>query len=475
MRQKILLLFSSSAILQLAMFFLFIAMARLLSLEDYGVWRFLFLIQAVLMAVSFSAIPISLLYFLGKYPADVKGVIKSHLVVVFGSGSFVGICIYLFSEMIASSFNMLGGGEALRVFAPAPLLSMLITIFYSVSTFLNLRREQLLLSLFSFFLITIPVLTVALLGAGLKAVLIAYIVSNSFVVVFTLMVTYKRLKNTQSSNRLNFLSILVYSSPLLGAAFITVLGLKVDQIILNKIMGLSQYALYSAAAVEIPVFALVLTSISTVMMPNMVKAVTLKKWEEVKLLWERTAYYSALILFPLSAFLVIEAESVMLLLFGERFLGVSSVFAILSILGFLRITTYGIVVRSMGKTTLELIGAIGFLILSALFVLLLSSYFGLEGAAFSIILSTGLMACYFTFVTLKITGNNINLLKIYPFRLLLKIICIVLTVKVFKVVLGIVIGWGSIFFTVIVISIFWLALNYDEVEGVKGILKKAVK
>ena len=70
MLKKVVNIFLGTVITQGSTILLYMVLARLLPVDDFATFRQLFLILGILTAVSFSALPTSLLYFTGRADSD---------------------------------------------------------------------------------------------------------------------------------------------------------------------------------------------------------------------------------------------------------------------------------------------------------------------------------------------------------------------------------------------------------------------
>ena len=222
MLRKIISVFSASLIIQCANLLLYMVLARALSVEDFASFRQLFLIHAILNAVSFSALPTCLLYFSGRAENFIERMeyINSICIVTFGVSISLTLFLYLGTDALAILFNNMVLVSIIPYFSIASLGVVFIILMPSVLIVLDRTKMQIIMALGSALSTTVPTIIVALNDQSLvdivKVMSIMYfLVGILFVTLFLYMCHSPGLKIIPSKEKI--FSILLYSCPLLMA------------------------------------------------------------------------------------------------------------------------------------------------------------------------------------------------------------------------------------------------------------------
>ena len=149
MLRKVISVFSASLIIQCANLILYMVLARALSVEDFASFRQLFLIHAILNAVSFSALPTCLLYFSGRAENfnERMEYIYSICIVTFVVSIGLTLFLYLGSDALATLFNNAALGSIIPCFSVASVGVIFIILMPSVLIVLDRTKMQIIIAL----------------------------------------------------------------------------------------------------------------------------------------------------------------------------------------------------------------------------------------------------------------------------------------------------------------------------------------
>jgi O-antigen/teichoic acid export membrane protein len=267
--------------------------------------------------------------------------------------------------------------------------------------------------------VALPPIFIALKGAGLVEIvqLIAGLYFFVGLALCVLMFTiYSAGMDLNLNLRLKLKAVFLYSWPLLMASALSIVGLKADHVIVASLLGTLTYALYSVGAFEIPVFNLLQNSVTSVLMPKITELLKANDFEQATNLWRRAAAKTAAVTFPLAVLLMINADLVVKALFGVRYVDATTVFVLFNSFVFLRVITFGLALRAMDKTHIELMLTLIYLLFSVVGSYFMASYYGIEGAAIWVIVNTIILSLALSFYTLRVSGGRLSLWRIYPVR-----------------------------------------------------------
>jgi O-antigen/teichoic acid export membrane protein len=415
------LVFVSALITQGSLLVLYLILARILTVEEFATFRQLFLIQSILNGIFFAALPTCLLYFTGC--ADSDGEKKAYLRVVviltMTISFFLTLTLLLASDNISKLFNNDQLQTVLPYFSLSPLGILMIALMPACHIVTNRTAIQPYLAALIAVFVALPPIFIALKGAGLVEIvqLIAGLYFFVGLALCVLMFTiYSAGMDLNLNLRLKLKAVFLYSWPLLMASALSIVGLKADHVIVASLLGTLTYALYSVGAFEIPVFNLLQNSVTSVLMPKITELLKANDFEQATNLWRRAAAKTAAVTFPLAVLLMINADLVVKALFGVRYVDATTVFVLFNSFVFLRVITFGLALRAMDKTHIELMLTLIYLLFSVVGSYFMASYYGIEGAAIWVIVNTIILSLALSFYTLRVSGGRLSLWRIYPVR-----------------------------------------------------------
>lgn len=396
-----------------------ILLARWLTQFEYGSYRQLVLLNQLLWAIGSSAIPTALLYFASRVdgPAAVAAVVRKHLAVVAVIAVVPAVILAGLPAAVAALFDNPSLRDLLPLFAPYPAAYM----FHSLVTAVMVTQRR---------TAGLPIYmsAIALLNSG-AVLLTAYFTADLRLVIaaatlaalvgaggaLALMLAMSR---GAGVSNVRVREIAAYTVPLLLSAGISLLGLRFDQFAVAHVLGTATFAVYAVGALELPLYSLLKSSSTAVLMPEIAAAARVNNWSAVLSIWHDLMRKNAAVVLPLSAALVIFAEDFVTVLFGETYRPAGVVFAIFSLLGPVRTVTFGLILRALGRTSLDFAAAVAFLLFVALAIVPAIRFGGLVGAAVTVVSATAMVALLLLALTVRTSGGQVRAWQLYPPRYL---------------------------------------------------------
>lgn len=418
--QRVLHMLLGVGLLQAANIVTYILLARLLSQVDYGSYRQLFLINQLVWAIAFAAFPTSLLYFSGRARTEMERstIVRRHLALVAGFAALACGVLLMSGTVVAWLLNNESLAELLPVFAIYPAAYMLTSLAPPVMIAQGRTARLPLLTGTLALLNSVPVVLTAWMDGRLIHIVTAAAVGGALGGVIAAAVIL-RLSRGPRGQIVEFRQILRYSAPLLAAGAVGLLGLRMDQFAVAQLFGPAVFAIYAVGAFELPLYSLVKSSTSSVLLPELSAAVQSGDWNLVLAVWRDMQRKNTALLLPISAALFAYSEEFITVLFGERYRAAAPIFAILTLLGPVRAVTFALVLRAMGRTEIDLWASLVFLLAVGTSVYPLSYAFGIEAAAMTIVVATTALAVSLLAVTARASGGALAMRALYPPRIIL--------------------------------------------------------
>jgi len=404
---------------------LFVLLSHTLSIQDYGSFRQVWLINKGFVLEIFAlGIPISLFYFLPKLAKGKRRFfVVQTLLLLTSLGFLVAAAIYIFSGLLASVFNNPELERLLR-----------ITSFYALFTLPTLALEGVLVSfgktvVFSVYTIIDRILLLGIIAASvylfgtIDALCITLVVFGfSEFVVSTLIIRFSLKSYPIESRTFNVVEQLRFSLPSGLSNVIGILNIELDKVVISSFFNVAQFAKYANGAIEVPFLGTVAASVNSVLMPEYVRRHASGDDEGILRLWHKSVYKVALVFFPLAVFLFIFADDIITLLFSEKYLESSTIFRIYLLALLPKVTWYGIILIALGYSREPFYGSLFSLIANLVLNFTLIHVVGFTGPAVATTLTTYLISFYYLHRIRAVFDKRWS--DIFPWRVLAKIFLI---------------------------------------------------
>lgn len=380
--------------------------ARHLSVESYGTVRQTLFVYSLLIPIITGSIPVTLLYYIPRASDEQARRRLAHqtLAILAVAGIVIGAGVLGSADLIAARFHNPDLAQALRVSSCYPLLSLAGAWYspYCIATgkaAFSTRYSVLSSGL---------LLLAAVVARGLPPDPTNYLIIFALATAVASAVavgTLGRLQSTAGTTQtVSIKSQIGYALPLGLGSIVSVWGLRIDQAIIASKFSVSDYAIYSAGALELPIVSLVSSSIFAVLLPEISRLFAAGEREEALRLWKSAVEKSMAILFPVFGAAFILAVPLSIGLYGMRYVASAAVFSIYLLYVPVRTISFGLLLRAAGRTRYDLTGSIAFLLMNAGTSILLARLLGLYGPAVAAVLSTYALAAYFVLATKKELG-----------------------------------------------------------------------
>jgi O-antigen/teichoic acid export membrane protein len=144
--------------------------------------------------------------------------------------------------------------------------------------------------------------------------------------------------------------LLAFSFPLSVAGMMGALSIQLDRLIVGTLCTPEEFAVYSVGAFEIPLIGIVTGAMTSVALADMRRQISDNKHAEALKLFKEIAKTSSYILFPAMAYLLIEASSIIELLFTSQYKGSATPFRIYATLLPIRTVVFGSILLASGNS-----------------------------------------------------------------------------------------------------------------------------
>lgn len=213
-------------------------------------------------------------------------------------------------------------------------------------------------------------------------------------------------------------AIFKYSIPMGLATLVGTLNIEADKLMIGGLMDTEALAVYTNAGRELPLTMLA-TSLTAVLLPQLARLLKNNENEKAVQLWGSTIKLSYIAMCFFVTACIVFAPQIITLLYSEKYIGGVAVFRIYALVLLLRITYFGIILNSVGKTKFIFWSSIIALGLNVVLNYVLFFAIGFVGPALATLISILVVNALQLIVSAKLT--NVPFKRIFPWGELLKI------------------------------------------------------
>lgn len=378
-------------------------LSRFRTLEEYGTYSQILLIINLVTTIFIMGLPNSINFFLAQTNdiRERKHFLSTYYILSTILSFSTGLLLIVSMPLIVRYFNNNLIKDFLYILAIFPWAKITLS---SIDNILIVYKKTNYLMMFrilnSIFLLLIILIT-KLFNLGFDMYM-ALFVGVEVVFAFSVYLLVRKIvgKIELSLNTNLIRRIMRFSIPMGLATVAGTLKKELDKLVIAGFYNTESLAIYTNAAREMPV-VVIASSVTAVLLPQMVKMLKENKKVEAVSLWGDATLFSYIIISFLATGFFVYAPDVMSLLYSEKYISGSAVFRVYAIVLLFRSTYFGMVLNSIGKTKVIFYSAILSLILNLVLNFLFYHIFGFIGPAIATLFATSVSAVYQLMVTAK--------------------------------------------------------------------------
>lgn len=327
-----------------------------------------------------------------KSESDIKSYINTIFGIVFYTNFISGVLIIFLKNWICQFFGNILLAPIIFLIAFRPLMENLILLYQPLFISSNMAQMIAIRNL--------------LIGVGkVLAIWGVTEVSTDITIIFAILLLldvlqlfflrriYKRRKYRVSYLQINkkiVLKILQYALPLGLSAMVGTLSLNMDKFIVGRMLTTEEFALYSNMAKELP-FSFIVSSLTTVITPILIKLKASKRMEELNSLWRQYMESGIIITWILVAGALICGKELIIFLYSEEYVEGILIFIIYLVVSMTRVTYFGMIQTLFGETKKIFYYSCMSLFLNCVLNYIFIIRFGIIGPALATLFSTVLV------------------------------------------------------------------------------------
>lgn len=369
-----------------------IVVVRHLSKAEYGTFRQIYLMAATYLQTEFGFTE-SLYFFLPKFPQLRAAFVRQTVFTVGAVQVLAGIVLLTFRQDVATFFNNPQLSDCLDLLVLYSGL-LVITRIWEVELIAERRaRFAAMIPLLSETLKVALSFVAIALSAGIRPLLWAFVAASAlkFLAFLLFLAREFKLFVGAGSARMALPQVRYALYLWIPGVLSGVLSTQAHQYIVGHYFDPTQYAVYAVACFQVPFVATLSVSMSEIFLVRMTEYCAEERTTEIYKLWTNASRKALLLLIGIVAVLVILAQPVIIVLFTNQYRDSAPLFAIMVLIFLFN----GIFQDSLFRASSAMKTYFGYNALRAGLSLALGligvKYWGLKGAALSIVVSLAIV------------------------------------------------------------------------------------
>jgi len=362
-------------------------LAKILIPEDFGLVGMATVFISIFTAISEMGISASLIQVSSDETA--RKYYNTAFVTAIALGAFLFICMCCISPLIAKFYNE----PFLNKLIPVLSLGIILRPFTLIPTVIFTRRMEFKvitsISNTSNLIAGIISIGFAIYGAGVWSIALYSVLGSAMQIIFYFFKIKHEWLPKFYWNREYFDKIFTFGVFATGTALFGAFTYNVDNLIIGKMLGPSYLGWYTLA---FTLTEIIRQRVSSVMNRVMYPVFCQKQGDKIfiKEYFLKMVKYNAIFLFPLMFFLMLCGEELVLIFWGEKWLGAIVPLKVLSlsVIIHLVINSFGSLLRATGypKVEMYVVVCLSLFVFIPSLILCINMY-GLNGAAYAVLIN----------------------------------------------------------------------------------------
>ena len=413
---------SSESIVQ---FIISIAIARLVNLENIGIYKQLFLYSALIILISSFSIPQLFTYFvprirIGQCTNFLSWVKK---VIIYSFLASIVVTLLFWVILRNQSF----GYYFKYLILPFAFLSLATTLLNSAVFIYIANGNQIKAIKTSIWRVIFNIISAVFFIIIIFSPIIYFSVLSVCLLMYATYVFRKVLKENDFLSQVELSPeedkyYWIYAFSLFGTNISFYFSHNLDKYIVSYFFNDSDYAVYSYGGFQIPFIGILINSIMSVTVPLLVESYHKGEIKRFIDIWNKQIRETSILYILLFFVIFFFSNTIILLFYGEKFSASIPVFQVTMLKYLITITNYTLVCAAIGHPKIALYWSILYISLNLITGLIFIRIFGYIGAAISTSLLFFLSPFFYIFKISKIIGCSWK--EVFPVFHYLKVLLI---------------------------------------------------
>lgn len=391
MSRSALVLVAGRSVGYVAAFGIPVVLARIFDIQEYGTYKLLFLVFGTLYGIAQLGMAESLYYFLPRHARDSGRHVCNALIALTLAGVACVALLGSLQSRVAAWFDKPEISDHLVLLGTLLALMLTTTVFEIVMISRKQHLRAALTYAGSDLARTLLFVVPAIGFRSVRGVLAGAVTFAALRLIAMLVYLGREFGRNLRPDYSLLRHQLAYALPFALAVGIEVVQINLHQYVVAARFDAVTFAFYAVGCLQIPLVDLVMTSTVNVMMVKMAEDTSAGHRQAAVALWHETVWRLALVIFPLTALLLVAAREVIVTLYTARYLPSVPIFMVWSLTILPVVFAVDGVLRVYAQTRFLLVMNIVRLAFVAALVGVFLSAFGLAGAVLVTLLATVLV------------------------------------------------------------------------------------
>lgn len=327
-------------------------LSRFRTLEEYGTFSQMNLVVTLIVTALMLGLPHSINYFLpqAETSSDKKLFLSTYYTLNTLLCILIGVVMYFAVPVMISYFD----NPLLRAFTYfaviLPWTKVTISSISNVLVVYGKTKKLALVNIVNGAVALFVILIVKFFNWSFREYMLLYLIGECVISVWVYGIVWR----LEGGLTLHFDTDLIkrifkFAIPIGIAGMVGTINIEIDKLMIGRLLNTEQLAIYTNASKELPL-TIIASSLTAVLLPQMVKHIKAGKNEDAVRLWGYCIEISYLILAFIVATLIAYAPQIMSILYSDKYLPGLNVFRVYSLVLLLRFTYFGIALNAMGQT-----------------------------------------------------------------------------------------------------------------------------
>lgn len=328
-------------------------LARYFDKTEYGTYRQILYVYTCVQSLFTMGLPQVFAYFLPRVGmGQQKMLVRKVTMLLFLIGSIFSLLLYAFAEVIAGLLKNPELAVGLRIFSVFPMFTLPTMGVEGIYTTIRRTKEiaiyQIVSKLFMFLCIVLPVV---IWDTGYREAVIGWGVASFLTFLMAMYMKNEPYRCVQSEKIPNiYREIFGYSLPLTGAFIAGSFIHFSDSFFVSRYYSTQVFAELSNGYFSIPIVAIVMGSVKSVLAPQFSGAQARGNMKPVVEPYRNALKKTSLVILPMLMFCFFFAPDIMVALFGTQYEVSGSYFRVYIVRDFMLIFPYYMVLMALGHS-----------------------------------------------------------------------------------------------------------------------------
>jgi O-antigen/teichoic acid export membrane protein len=387
-----------------------IILVRVLSVEDFGRYREFLLYASLLQTVGAFALYDSLLYFIPAHPESPWRIVRQTTALSFCSTSVVAIALVL--------VDLLSGGAVVGQYLWPLVVFLMLSMNVDFWEFFWLANHRTgAMFMYSAGRLTLRLLVVVTAAALTHdvATIIWSLIALEGARLIASVVALKALDRSASEPQLAepWRAQLRFCLPSGAGSLIAILNRNLSSVVVAKALGAASLAHYAIGRFGEPIVTVVRNSVSTVVLPEMVRRGRTSRQTPLAL-WQHATAVNAIFLLPVGVLVARYAEPLIVTLFGGSYVAAATVMQIYMLVLVRECFDFAPALRAINRASPLVHSNLAALLVGMIALLVLLPRWGINGAIAASVIASFVDAAWLGRSVAKY--HNLTFRELAPWR-----------------------------------------------------------